>query len=522
MRLNVRDGWWGRWPADVPGDAKPAGYAWMVTEAALDVMPNYRWSFTSTVGRRRSFEFQGLEWELFPSGYAPDGLAGQVEFALKYDGVNLEILAAWFERLDPSQVDALAAWVAAAPASAYARRAWFLFELLSGRVLDLRDATTGGYVRALDPAEHFVADARRSRRHRVHDNLPGGRKFCALVRRTPALDRFASRQLGAVFGDTLRRHDAETLARVVSYLYTKETRSSFQIERERPTADRVERFVAALRRAPDWPDLTRQDLVALQNLIVADPRSRDDDYREQQNYVGGHGPRELAFVSPRPEDLPELMSGWLAMVGRLLGADLDAVVAAAMASFSFVYLHPFEDGNGRIHRFLVHYFLARKRFVPAEGMVPVSATMLARMKEYDAALEHFSVPLLVRLQYDMDAEGRVEVSHDSSGFYRFPDLTAQAEALYGWVARSIESDVPSEIAFVLAYRTARARITELVELPDRLADQFVLRVMEQRGRLSNHRRRKDFSRLTDEEAAAMERLVREAMVERGMEVVAGE
>jgi hypothetical protein len=517
VRLNARDGWWQDKPPNFPADAIPVGYAWMVRQRALDVMPNHRWSFVVKTSKRHAIEFQDLTWEAFPSSYAPSALTDQLEFALKYDGVNLEVLRAWFDTLRLDEVEAIEAWVRESPTSAYARRAWFLYELLTGRELDVPGAATGGYVPVLDPEDYFTAAGRRSRRHRVVDNLTGGRDFCALVRRTRALARFGERKLHERVAAILGAHDADTLARASSYLYTRETRSSFEIERETPTADRARHFVAVLRQAHDWPELTDAEIVALQNLVVADPRSRERDYRDVQNYVGSS--RDVALVAPRPGDLDVLMAGWLSMLGRLMATDVDPVVAAAAASFSFVYLHPFEDGNGRIHRFLIHYVLARKRFTPPGSLVPVSATMLPRMKEYDAALERFSVPLLVRLRYEMDGDGHIEVLHDSSGFYRYPDLTAQAEALYGWVAESIENDIPKELTFLLAYREARQRVAELVELPDRLADQFVLRVMEQRGRLSKHRRNKEFARLTEKEASQLEAAVRKAMSEHGMEVV---
>jgi hypothetical protein len=519
MRLNVRDGWWQDEPPDLPEGAEPVGYAWMVRQRNLDVMPHHRWSFAARIGGRRSIEFQGLTWEIFPVSYKPDGVAEQLEFALKYDGVNLEILRAWFETLAVDEVERIEAWVRASPTSGYARRAWFLFEWLTGRELSLEDAPPAAYVPVLDPESYFVTEGVRSRRHRVLDNLLGSRDFCALVRRTPALDRFAELGLARRIEEILARPDADTLARVVSYLYTKETRSSFEIEREKPTTDRLRRFVEVLRGAHQWADLTDADLVRLQNLIVVDPRNRAAAWRECQNYVGGPGPRDIAFVTPRPVDLPPMMTAWLRMVARAVASDLDPVVAAAAVAFTFVYLHPFEDGNGRIHRFLVHYVLARKHFSPPGFLLPVSATMLAHMREYDDALERFSVPLMTRLRYELSDEYfTVEVLHDSSGYYRYPDLTVQAEALYGWVECTIEDEVPREVAFLLAYREARRGIAEIVELPDRVAEHFVARCLENRGRLSKGRRRKDFDALTDAEIRAMEDAVRAAMAAQGMEV----
>ena len=46
---------------------------------------------------------------------------------------------------------------------------------------------------------------------------------------------------------------------------------------------------------------------------------------------------------------------------------------APMDSF---FCTPFEDGNGRIHRFLIHNILARQGFTPEGVMFPISAPML--------------------------------------------------------------------------------------------------------------------------------------------------
>ena len=71
---------------------------------------------------------------------------------------------------DPAELEA---WVRAEPTGAYARRAWFLYEWLTGRRLDLPDASGVGYVDALDPELHVVAAGLASRRHKVTDHLPG-------------------------------------------------------------------------------------------------------------------------------------------------------------------------------------------------------------------------------------------------------------------------------------------------------------------------------------------------------------
>lgn len=100
----------------------------------------------------------------------------------------------------------------------------------------------------------------------------------------------------------VENHDPAVLARAVGYLYTKETRSSFAIEGETPTASRAERFVAALRAAPDFDPADKAALVRLQGDIV-DRRYAASDWRRFQDFVGatvGGYREEVHFICRGP------------------------------------------------------------------------------------------------------------------------------------------------------------------------------------------------------------------------------
>jgi Fic family protein len=73
--------------------------------------------------------------------------------------------------------------------------------------------------------------------------------------------------------------------------------------------------------------------------------------------------------------LPALING-LTAFDRGAAQGLDAVLAAAVLAFGFVYIHPFEDGNGRLHRYLMHHVLAERGFNPPGLVFPVSAVIL--------------------------------------------------------------------------------------------------------------------------------------------------
>ena len=299
------------------------------------------------------------------------------------------------------------------------------------------------------------------------------------------------------------------LRRALGYLYAKETKSSFEIEHITPTSTRTERFVALLRLAQREEFCTRPQLIDLQNRIV-DARFRDDGYRENQNYVGetvARGNERIHFVSPKPEDLGALMEGLTAAHQRMTAGNVPAAIQAATISYGFVFLHPFEDGNGRIHRFLVHNILARRGFTPAEVMVPVSATMLKNPADYDASLIAFAGGLMPLVEYTLDAEGRLTVHNDTAVWYRYIDMTPQAEALFRFIDRTIDTELAEELAFLTRYDAARKAIQEIVDMPDRQIDIFIRFCSQNDGRLSGRKRASHFGRLTDEEVESMERVV---------------
>jgi Fic family protein len=65
-------------------------------------------------------------------------------------------------------------------------------------------------------------------------------------------------------------------------------------------------------------------------------------------------------ISAMWKDLKKLIAGLIAADQKLeKDTGFDAVLAAAMVAFGFVFMHPFVDGNGRIHRYLTHHVLLR-------------------------------------------------------------------------------------------------------------------------------------------------------------------
>jgi Fic family protein len=79
---------------------------------------------------------------------------------------------------------------------------------------------------------------------------------------------------------------------------------------------------------------------------------------------------------------------------------IDAIIAASAISFGFVFLHPFKDGNGRLHRYLIHEELSNAAFTPKGIILPVSAVILANLDRYKETLESFSRPMRERTIFE--------------------------------------------------------------------------------------------------------------------------
>lgn len=409
----------------------------------------------------------------------------------------------------------LAKWLSDSPESAYARRACFLYEWLTGQTLSVADivSSRARYVPVLDPTQQFArASGENTARFRVTNNLPGPREFCPLVSRTNYLNEMVRKDMRDRIRGTLDRYDADLLRRAASFLYLKETQSSFEVEREHPSPQKAQRFADLLRQADARELLTEDRLLQLQHAVL-DPRFHEYSWRHQQNWIGkDFGYRQqVDFVPARPEDLPSLMDGFLDMAGRLLISTMEPVVAAACMAFGFVYIHPFMDGNGRIHRYLIHDVLAKAGFTPRGIVLPVSAVILANLEDYIETLEAFSRPMNQRTDYKPDVPAQSAMGNDAV-YFRYPDLTRQTAFLYRALERTVDHDLQQEIDFLLGFDRASQALNKLLDWPDHSLELFIRVVRQNEGHLSTTKRKSHFDWMTDTEIQQAEQMVVDAFL----------
>jgi hypothetical protein len=488
----------------LPETATPAGYAALIHAYDLPV-PVPR-TLCAIGTRHRIVEEAG--WRLYTPRHAPEAtLEGHLTFALKYEGLDLAALKRLFLAVAPGEVEE---FITAKPTGLYTRRIWFLYEWLLGRELGLPDADKVSYVDAVDTDLQHAAGPKNSARHRVRNNMPGTPEFCPLVFKTAALDEFIAQDLKARARAVVSEVPKELLARTAAHLLLKDSKSSYVIEGERPPQDRIQRWGRAIGDAGRVP-LDENELLRLQRIVIGDERFVQLGFRQEGGFVGEHDrdtQRPIPdHISARPEDLSLLVRGLIAF-DHAAENGLDPVIAAAVLAFGFVYIHPFQDGNGRIHRYLMHHVLARRGFNPPGVHFPVSAAILDKIDAYRDVLESYSGRLLPLVQWEATEKHNVNVLNDTGDFYRFFDATPHAEFLYACVRKTIDEDLPDETSFLKNFDQFRAGIANMIDMPERTLNNLFGFLRQNNGQLSRRAQDNEFAELKAEEVRQIEELYR--------------
>jgi len=87
------------------------------------------------------------------------------------------------------------------------------------------------------------------------------------------------------------------------------------------------------------------------------------EFRRTQNWIGAHGANlsNASFVPPAPADMIKAMNDLEAYMHREKG--YPELIECALIHYQFETIHPFLDGNGRLGRLLITYYLYWKQIV---------------------------------------------------------------------------------------------------------------------------------------------------------------
>lgn len=487
------------------------GYAWIQHALGAPDFLGQQRARLAPVNRIERLEGGAV---LVPHKLAPAAsLLHQAAFALKHEGVRLDLLASALRRIPPED---LVAWVRAAPNSIYGRKLGHLWERLHQQRLPGLDdpGVASAYAPLFDPAHYFVGQGQRDARWRIEFNGLGDMQFCPVVRKTPALMAWIQKDILGQAQVFARSVGEAMLERALNWAYLSETEGSFAIEGEAPTADKATLFAALLRRAHERRPLTEDLLVELQNAAISNPFDKAVQFRTEQNRLQRDAPGAagVTYVPPEPELAVELMNGLMRLANQPPAA-LDALVHAAMVSFAFVFIHPFMDGNGRLSRFLIHHCLGQSGRLPPQFLLPISVAMKKHEAEYLQALTSFSKPArqLCQVNWAGDEHYEYEWVPEADTWFRYMDLTESVNFTLAMAEASLDTHMRQEVEFLGLFDRVKRHIDQRHDLRGSDLATLIVTIFQNGGTLSNNRRKRFADRVQAQVLDAIEEAVGQAM-----------
>jgi Fic family protein len=216
----------------------------------------------------------------------------------------------------------------------------------------------------------------------------------AAVRELNAVARPALAPLGRLLlrTEAIASSKVEGLQMGVRELARAEARMETGGRRSQTAAEVLANMAAmetAITEAAAGPEFGTGGILEIHRRLMehgANPRTAGQ-LRTTQNWIGGndYNPCGADFVPPPVEELPRLLDDlWRAVNDDLL----PPVVQAALVHAQFETIHPFDDGNGRTGRALIHVVLRRRGVAPSY-VPPISVVMAAARDRYIAGLTAF-------------------------------------------------------------------------------------------------------------------------------------
>ena len=466
-----------------------AGYEWVRAQLKLAAVAPARPAAVRPVSRVEPMgDHLAVPVHVVPA--APDPLS-HLLFALKHEGVNMQILAQALPKITPQQMTAA---LRAAPNGQYVRVAAYLWELHTGQHLDTMPMIAAGYVDLFDSTRYVTGPDQRNARWRVNFNGIGAPDYCVTVERTPTVEAgMRSDVLGRTraFAESL---DSKMKDRALSWAYLHETEDSYAMEREVPSPDRTQRIVALLKQAHEPRALSEDYLVELQQSTVSGARTQAMQFRIEQNWLTRGDSRgsalDVTYVPPGPDTLPKLMTGWLTLANTV-PRQIDPIVAASIISFGFVYLHPFMDGNGRLSRFLFHKALCLSGQLADGMLLPVSVAMNRHEADYLKTLQSFSSPVRELVQVTAVGDGRFYFNFQCGDtVWRYWDATPCVEFGFAMAEQALDVELLQETQYLARFDAVYRAINEAYDVRGSSLNTLIRVALQADGRISNTKRKR--------------------------------
>ena len=142
----------------------------------------------------------------------------------------------------------------------------------------------------------------------------------------------------------------------------------------------VRNAIAAYDLLDRWAPSSEADLLTAHEILMTGLVEAPGRYRAGS--VGVIGPDRVHHIGPPAGRVPGLMAD---LLGWLRDSEEHPLIAGSVFHYEFEFIHPFEDGNGRLGRLWQTLILTRWK--PLFAHVPVESVVRDRQSQYYEAIE---------------------------------------------------------------------------------------------------------------------------------------
>jgi Fic family protein len=172
----------------------------------------------------------------------------------------------------------------------------------------------------------------------------------------------------------------------LSEVLSAEAQSLVETEDQREVLNYVRALESGLRRLPSLP-LSKRLIREIHGELLRGVRGQErtpGEFRRTQNWIGGSNPSNALFVPPPVDLLEEALDDFELFLHQDI--QLPILVRCALAHYQFETIHPFVDGNGRLGRLLIIFYLVERGVIP-QPLLYLSAYFERNRDEYVACLQ---------------------------------------------------------------------------------------------------------------------------------------
>ncbi|MDR1084793.1 MAG: Fic family protein [Deltaproteobacteria bacterium] len=184
---------------------------------------------------------------------------------------------------------------------------------------------------------------------------------------TPSVNRI--RRLRAVRSSVAIEGNTLTMDQVLEVIRGEESAASpLEVEE-------VKNAFAAYEAMDSWDYSSQEDLLAAQRLMTSGLMEKPGRFRSSG--AGVYNGDELVYTAPSAEKVPGLVAG---LFNWLSATPDHPLVAASVFHYELEFIHPFEDGNGRMGRLWQTLILGAWK--PLFACLPVEAVIFDNRSTY--------------------------------------------------------------------------------------------------------------------------------------------